>query len=221
MRSQHPDLASARAMWRFGLAPVYVVMSVVSIVVLASSRPASAQDCSRIFDPRWPGLQQCTVSAEPDTIEAEPPSQQKASLWCWAASLSMIFEHQGHRVSQESIVLQNFGRLVDAPGGDFLTFESRMNRTYKDDNGDAFRAAATRILTPAEAARALRDGVPLLYSTSHHATVQTELTYQVAPGYPLVVKGGRIWDPAPGVGWRLLNEYDVQNFVAAWAVRAR
>lgn len=183
------------------------------------SRAASGQECFAIPDPRFPGLQQCTVSAEPGTVEAEPETEQQASLWCWAASLSMIFEHQGHPTSQESIVLQNFGRLVDAPGGDFLTFEGRINRFYKDDDGNTFRAQATRILTPAQAARALRDGIPLLYSTSHHATVQTELTYQVAPGGPLVVKGGRIWDPAPGVGWRLLNIQDVQTFVAAWAIR--
>jgi hypothetical protein len=131
----------------------------------------------------------------------------------------MIYSAEGHPISQESIVRQNFGELVNAPGGDFLTFEGRLNRTYMDDRGRSFESVAVRIQTPAEAAESLDDNTPLLYTTAHHATVQTALVYQVAPGGPVVVKGGTFWDPAPGVGRRTMSGNDVGTFVAAWAIR--
>jgi hypothetical protein len=196
-----------------------LVVVAICLLLLLGVRSVNAETtCRDIEDPRWPGLQECVVKADVSTIVASPPKPQQRSLWCWAASLSMIFTAQGHRISQNSIVLQNFGALVNAPGGDFLTFQSRLNRQYRDDDGEVFTASATRIRTMEEAANALDNDIPLLYTTSTHATVQTELTYQQAPGGPMVIKGGKLWDPWPGKGWRRLDAGDVRNFIAAWSI---
>src|SRR5262245_1526701 len=105
---------------------------VSAVIIIGSYAPAvdAETSCRQIFDPRFPGLRECTVRVSPNRVVAAPPQSQKLSLWCWAASLSMIFTESGHPISQESIVEQNFGSLVNAPGGDFLTFEGRLNRDY-------------------------------------------------------------------------------------------
>jgi hypothetical protein len=180
---------------------------------------AARETCRRIFDPRWPGLQECVVRAGVENIVANPPERQKLSLWCWAAALSMIYGAQGHPISQESIVRQNFGELRNAPGGDFLTFVERLNRPYTDDRGERFLSTSTEIETPEDARNAMNDGLPILYTTSTHAMVQTSLTYQVAPGYPVVFKGGILWDPASGRN-RNVNASDVVSYVQAWLVEA-
>lgn len=170
--------------------------------------------CRPIRDWRWPGLEECTTRAN---IVAKPASQ-KMPLWCWAASLSMIYTVLGHPISQESIVRQNFGRLINLPSGPFPVTVARMNRSYTDDNGDEFTSSATQIYTMEEAQEALDNDIPLFYSTQTHATVQTELKYQQVPGGPMVIKGGRLWDPWPTKGWRKLDPDDVMKFVAAWSI---
>ncbi len=89
--------------------------------------------------------------------------------------------------------IQNYHTLVDAPGGDYIHFEQRLNRTYVDDEGNTFRSVAKLMSTPADASDALDNDLPILFTTKHHATVQTKLVYQVAPGGPVVFKGGELW----------------------------
>lgn len=193
----------------------------IAACLLLSTLAHAGTSCKPVPNPYYPGLQRCSVTVDVDEIEANPPVPQKMPLWCWAASLAMIYTAEGHPISQESIVIQNFGKLEDAPGGSFTQFEARLNRKYKDDNGQIFTSVATRILTPAGAKDALENDLPILYTTSHHATVQLDLTYEVAPGGPVVFRGGAIWDPAPGVGTRKLSQYDVTSFVAAWSINVQ
>ena len=196
----------------------FVTLAIAMLLLINAGTVSAETTCREIRDWRWPGLEECVAKVDVSTIVARPPQSQQRSLWCWAASLSMIFTSQGHPISQSSIVLQNFGAFVNAPGGDFLTFESRLNRQYRDDNGNSFNSTATRIRTMEEAADALDSDIPLLYTTTHHATVQTELKYQQVPGGPKVIKGGKLWDPWPGKGWRTLNAGDVMSFIAAWSI---
>lgn len=195
-----------------------MIIALATMFFLNSNTANAETNCKEIRDPRWPGLEECVVKADITTISAKAPVEQKRSLWCWAASLAMIFTAQGHRISQDSIVLQNFGDFRDAPGGDFLTFQTRLNRQYRDDNGVLFTSTATRIWTMEDAENALDNDIPLLYTTTNHATVQTELKYQQAPGGPMVIKGGKLWDPWPSKGWRTLSAGDVRNFIAAWSI---
>ena len=189
-----------------------------AFVFLSGTHAQAGTSCKNVFDPRFPGLQQCVASVDVDHLEANPPDPQKMSLWCWAASLSVIYTASGHPISQESIVIQNFGKPENATGGDFLTFSGRLNRVYTDDDGKEFRSVATGIATTQEAADALDNDLPILYTTSHHATVQFSITYQVAPNGPVAFKGGEIWDPEPGIGNRHLSLTDVATYTAAWSI---
>jgi hypothetical protein len=51
--------------------------------------------CRRVFDPRFPGLEECKSHIRIETEYARAPTPQKRSLWCWAASLSMIYSELG------------------------------------------------------------------------------------------------------------------------------
>ena len=205
-------------MRRFTNNNLKLVLAIGAFLFSLAFQANAETTCRDIYDRRWPGLEECTAKIDLDTLEASAPKSQQRSLWCWAASLSMIFSEQGHPISQDSIVLQNFGSFPNAPGGDFITFQTRLTRDYKDDNGDVFSATVTRIWTVQDAADALDEDIPILYTTSNHATVQTELKYQQAPGGPMVFKGGKIWDPWPGKSWRSLNFDDVQRYAAAWSI---
>jgi hypothetical protein len=195
-----------------------LTLATTAAALLLSFNCYAATSCKQLPDPKFPGLQQCVASVDIEKIEATPPEPQKMSLWCWAASLSAIFTAAGHPISQDNIVIQNFGKIENTSGGDFLQFEERLNRTYVDDEGNKFKSVATRVWTPNDAADALDNDFPILYTTTHHATVQLSLTYQVAPGGPTVVTGGELWDPEPGAGNRPLSRNDVQAFTAAWSI---
>ena len=190
-------------------------------IALALVRCAHAQvTCHPIPNPKYPGLEECTATVNITPVFAAPPEPQKMSRWCWAASLSAIFTFEGHPISQEQIVSQNFGVPIDAAGGDSVQFAQRLNRHYVDSSGHRFVSVATRIRSIEEAVDALSKGVPILYNTTYHATVQTSLKYRHAPGGPFVARDGRIWDPAPGAGYRHLSLNDVTSFAAAWAIRS-
>lgn len=196
----------------------------VVLLTLMSSAPTATlakHQCVPIPDPRFPGLTECTYFIAPEQVFANPPDPQKMPLWCWAASMSMVFTLQEHPISQEAVVIQNFGSLVNASSGPFPVTEARLNGTYRDANGKVFKSTATRLMTPTDAANALKNNVPIIYSTQTHATVQLSLTLQQAPGGPVVVRGGTIWDPLPGVGLRNMGPDDVMRFVAAWAMTTR
>jgi hypothetical protein len=214
-------LAEVRTVMRLRLYALASSIAAVILVVMfgvSAERIDASESCRSIRDPRWPGLEECIVTARTTSIVAA--QRQKLSLWCWAAALSMIYGAQGHPISQEGIVKQNFGDLRNAPGGDFLTFEDRLNREYEDDRGDTFESTSEQIDTPEDARAALQTGIPILYTTSTHAMVQTSITYQKAPYGPVVFKRGILWDPANGRN-RIMNAADVVSYTQAWLVRAR
>jgi hypothetical protein len=132
--------------------------------------------------------------------------------------MSMIYSSLGHAISQQRIVNQVYGTSGNYSSGALPFFNHSLNRSYLDDSGNKFSVRATVVRTPEDAVRALSSGKPIIFTSNHHVTVQTSLTYQVAPGGPVVAKGGKVWDPEPNMGWRLLTASDMSNYEAAWAV---
>ena len=198
----------------------FTFILIAGLLVLAATlsltqRTQAKQSC---VGPNAQGIVRCTFYIELDQFKAAPPIPQKMSLWCWAASLSMIYTMEGHPISQDEIVRQNFGQLVNAPGGEFLTFEARMNRKYVDANGKTFKSIARRVDTIPQAMTSLRENIPILYTTKSHATVQTGLVVDVSPVDNRVV-GGQIWDPQPGFGLRPLTPQDIGSYAGAWYIQ--
>ena len=129
------------------------------------------------------------------------------SVWCWAASLSLIFTHEGHPISQEQIIIQNFDNPDNAPGGDFLNFEDRLNRDYIDANGKKFTSSAIQVFSTEDAARSLSAGFPILFKGIHHAVVQTSLTYKHTFESLYVRINGSFWNPDPRKGGGLSGNF--------------
>jgi hypothetical protein len=117
------------------------VVSILAMSSLTFFRPAPAE--AKYSCDQLPGFIRCGYWIDPERAFATPPEPQKMSLWCWAASLSMAFKLQGHPSSKESIVVQNFGTLVNAPSGPFPVTVARMNRVYIDDMGKKIESIAT------------------------------------------------------------------------------
>ncbi len=178
-------------------------------------RSEAAIQCSA-YDSR--GIQQCEAGIEARVSAFE--SEQENSRWCWAACISAIFRYNGFWVSQQQIVAETFGRLVNQPayGPQIM---SAVNRPWIDEGGRRFVShglvlwdADASIGGPAatgEASRELADGHPLILGTAGHAVVLTALIYErdaMGRGGPNVAV---VRDPWPGRGRRTLSRAEWQQ----------
>ncbi|MBN9498345.1 MAG: hypothetical protein J0H39_16440 [Alphaproteobacteria bacterium] len=140
--------------------------------------------------------------------EAEDP--QFASQWCWAASVSNIFDLYGFEVSQATIVQTVYGQLVNLPAFDTTTISRLLSRDWNDESGKSFRCRIRGIFDAYSGAStldnrriisALRSERPLLFCNRSHAMVLTAMTYTQTPMGPFVLNVG-FFDPWPGRGLR-------------------
>lgn len=148
-----------------------------------------------------------------DIPAVEDEDEQRQSQWCWAASIAMIFAYFGHPVSQERIVHEAYGGLVNWPAVP-QTILAQLNRPWIDDNGVPFSArSGNGISNPVLMAQDLAQDLPLIVGTRQHAMVMTAMEY-FAPWImtpygpmlgPVSVTGATVRDPWPGRGKRLLQ----------------
>lgn len=141
------------------------------------------------------GRQLCTVGIS--TFEMQKAAQQQyMSQWCWAACISMIFDYHEHPVSQERIVREAYGGIVNMPGSPQAILRS-LNRRWVDDNDEEFRVVAdpftANYLTAIDD---LKDDEPQLIGALGHAVVLTAMTYYITPSGPYVVSA-IVRDPWP------------------------
>jgi hypothetical protein len=190
-------------------------------------RARAAIQCTE-YDNR--GIQQCEAGIEARVSGFE--SEQENSRWCWAACISAIFRYHGFWISQQQIVAETFGRLVNQPAyGPQIMLA--VNRAWVDEGGRRFVAhgavlwdADAAIGGPAatgEASRELADGHPLILGTAGHAVVLTALIYErdsQGRGGPNVAV---VRDPWPGRGRRTLSrtEWQQTRFLAKVRVSAQ
>jgi len=167
----------------------------------------------------------CVVGIPSERV-APITASQRASQWCWAASIAMIMRYHGHPIAQETIVEATYGRLVDLPAYDGETMTSALARPWTDARGVPFRAqvkvfdlAAGRYELDTQTVIAeLRAERPLLVGTAGHAMVVTAMTYRRTGGEPEVVSV-TVRDPWPGQGRRELAWHEMEpTYVAAVAV---
>lgn len=123
-------------------------------------------------------------------------------MWCWAASISMIFASKGYVVAQERIVAQAYGAPVNLPAYG-VTMAQALNRGWIDDSGRSFRSVLTGVfdyhagvvsLTNAGIVASIQSGTPVIIGTGSHARVLIAVDYQTVPGGPNIV-GGTVFDP--------------------------
>ena len=162
---------------------------------------------------------------------------QRDSLWCWAASLQMIFHHYGVELSQERIVHDVFGTTpygtIPNKPADFLHITSCLNKRGVDSNGRLYRVQS--ILVPgapsaAQLAEELAAQRPVLLSYNsrprmNHAVVITGMELVNQPN-GLLWKRLIVRDPSPKPQNRALkgrHEYRPSTLIskaaAHWIIR--
>ena len=134
---------------------------------------------------------------------------QRSSQWCWAACIAMVFAFNDHPVSQQRIVREAYGSLINwpAPG---MVIARALQRRWRDDDGDEFQVridglydsgAGILATDNARIVRALDQDRPLIIGARGHAMVLTALDYQHFQN-SIVPKAAGVFDPFPGRGPR-------------------
>ena len=198
----------------------HVILSgVVMLAAAALPRTAGAVQSCTLAE----GTRRCRSRLRAE-MRAQTTQRQNRDQWCWAASLSMIFAYYGHPTSQERIVKEIWGRIVDVPRHVDDVMRD-INRNWVDDRGRRFRASGWRLTLhpvelPKRAARALAQDRPLIVGTLGHATVLTEMRWSVDAAGRLFVSDLIVSDPADGSVRNLtVEERLLTDFVAAVDVR--
>ena len=154
--------------------------------------------------------------------------RQKMDEWCWAASISMVFSYYGHPVSQNRIVAETFGSIVDLPAQSGATIVRAMNRTWVDDNGKPFRSEFKAAfdydngqygLNNAMLISELSKGHPVIMGAGSHAVVLTAMEYLSMPGTPINLIACGVFDPWPGRGARGLTPAEMTPINFGGALR--
>lgn len=129
---------------------------------------------------------------------------QRMPEWCWAACISMLFSFYGHPVSQQRIVTEVYGRPINMPAVYGVVIARQLNRRWKDDDGNPFRATLTgaydhdagiNTLNNSMLISELDKGHPMIIGAGSHAMVLTAIQYTRAAITTLGV-----FDPWPGRG---------------------
>ncbi len=207
---------------------------IAGILLAVSGECVNAQSSCRpmyVNNLQLPSMEECTARINTTLVIANPPDSMKMSLWSWAASLSLIFTAEGHPISQDQIIRQNFSDSEEIQTSNFLKFAGRLNRDYTDANGKKFTCMSMQIFSTEDIARSLSEGFPVLfYNLNHHAVVQTSMTYYhyFSGGFRMIK--GIFWDPMPGYGYGFsgnngsaytsYSEADFfnNNYGAAWSI---
>jgi hypothetical protein len=183
-------------------------------------RMAAKQECAQPVQTPYGYLQRCTAGIQ--SIDFQQVSQnQHMNEWCWAACISMVFSFHGHPVSQERIVSQTWGGIVDMPGQPMQILRD-LNRSWKDDQGQDFKSQGDFYsANNFNAVNDLKDDQPLIIGALGHAMVLTALTgdTNLQTGAWQIVSAV-VRDPWPGNGGRrALTQQEFFNVSFAARVR--
>ncbi len=131
--------------------------------------------------------------------------QQQCPLWCWAASITMIFANLGHVINQKQIVERVFGSLVCEPAETGRTMAYALSDKWTDVLGLTFQSrvvaaydqmAGVNRINNAFIVEELRANRALLYANRNHAMVMTAVEFTDTPTGPNVYRVG-VLDPYP------------------------
>lgn len=167
-----------------------------------------------------PGIQTCEAGIESSLLELEVADRvQHHSEWCWAACISMVFQYYGHDVSQDRIVQETWGSIVNVPGQPAQIVRD-LNRLWKDDDDERFHVNGDVYSVTAEtAAQDLVADHPLIIGSLGHAMVLTDLVYIRDPLGRGQVQEAIVRDPWPGRGRRALSAQEW--YAIQFAIRVR
>jgi uncharacterized protein (TIGR03437 family) len=165
------------------------------------------------------------ISKQPVPIVA-----QQTPVWCWAASLSMLFGYHGHPLQQSTIVQRYYVLPIPVTGSPLL-LKDALNTSWKDDFGKSFQATSTVTdlyslsavqVTNADVINALIAEKPVYYGDETHAMILVQADYiESLPGFQPTVLAGWVIDPWPAnLGFRQLMPHEMSaRFLAVTTIR--
>ena len=128
----------------------------------------------------------------------------------------MVFRYYGFYVSQERIVQETWGSIINMPAHNDVIL-SNLNRKWTDDYGNRFKVTSdSYTANPITAAQDLANDMPLIIGTLGHAMVLTSLVYWQDTYGNGDVTSAIVRDPWPGNGKRTLSaqEWYSTSFLA-------
>jgi hypothetical protein len=153
------------------------------------------------------GIQSCRAEIQSNLAvkSALNVGGQHLSNWCWAACIQMIFDYYGYQISQERLVQETWGSIVNMPGSS-AQIVANLNRSWTDDSGRVFSAFGDPLTANAyTAAQDLSADRPLIIGALGHAIVLTAMDYQTDTFGNFQPISLAVWDPWPGNGFRYLS----------------
>lgn len=158
-------------------------------------------------------IQQCEVGIDSAilNVTAAAVGGQHLSQWCWAACIEMVFRYHGFAISQEEIVRQTWGAIVNLPADPYVIL-ANLNRPWIDRQGRHFQAVGDVFTANwVTAAQDLADDRPLIIGTLGHAMLLTALNYfRDAWGRGNIISAV-VRDPWQGRGRRILTAPEWYN----------
>lgn len=164
----------------------------VGTTARAGGRAAVQVQCSP-FDGH--GVQHCATGIPSGLLRVVV--RQHDTEWCWAACISSVFSYYGHPISQERIVQETFGSILNLPGRPEQIYQA-LNRNWVDDNGLNFTVTAD-VLT-ANYSTAIHDlaaGYPLIVGALGHAMVLSAVEYNHDVYDRVQITSATVRDPWP------------------------
>jgi len=123
------------------------------------------------------GIQRCVAGIDSSILNVVASDRQRASQWCWAASIEAVLNYYGYDITQEDIVYQTWGDIYNMPGT-YRDILGALNKTYIDRDGYRFTVRAeTYSANVISASNDLANDYPLIIGTQGHAMVLTALEY--------------------------------------------
>ena len=131
----------------------------------------------------------------------------------WVACVAVVFAAYGHVIQQPRIAEEAYGDFSKVSLDSISSAIASLTRTWKDDDGVAFRASGEFLFDPEASGgkldqdkliQAVSNGDPVILVGGGHPVVLTALAYSQKNGAePLVA--GFVFDPMPMIGPRALD----------------
>lgn len=143
------------------------------------------------------GIRTCTAGIQSSILDAKGFDTQQMNEWCWAASIQAVFDYYGHSISQQRIVQETFGSIVNWPAQPSTILQA-LNRSWRDDNGNVFSVTGESYdANFVTAAQDLASDYPLIIGANGHAMVLTALVYSGNMLGQVWIQSATVRDPWP------------------------
>lgn len=192
------------------------------LIVWALGTAATAAWAGMLCQPgAEPGTEHCRIGLAPDLL-ASLAQPQRASQWCWAASVSMLLGRYGLQVRQEDVVRAWYGSAVNLGVG-AAALGQLLQRPWRDGRGRGVRTAFATVPASPDGLGSpavldeLAGGRPLLLGSRGHAVLLVGVELERSAGGTRVLQA-TVLDPGVPGGLRPLGAAEAE-FVATVDVR--